>query len=131
MVYCHINKEMKDHVLWLITHGYAPNDICELFDISSRSVDRWKKNNHIHRSIIPTPNPLACHPHILNGDMTHDLYTLLQEAPEMYLSEIQDWIALAYEVHISKSALHTNILDAGITFKLLHRAAAECDEDFR
>jgi hypothetical protein len=70
-------------------------------------------------------------PRVLNGDMTHDLYTLLEEAPEMYLSEIQDWIALAYEVHISKSALHQNILDAGITFKLLRRAAAERDEDFR
>jgi len=63
--------------------------------------------------------------------MTHDLYTLLEDAPEMYLSEIQDWVALAHEVHISKSALHDNIRDAGISFKLLRRAAAERDEDFR
>jgi hypothetical protein len=63
--------------------------------------------------------------------MTHDLYTLLEEAPEMYLSEIQDWIALAHEVHISRAALHLNICDAGITFKLLRRAAAERDEDCR
>ena len=49
----------------------------------------------------------------------------------MYLGEIQDWIALAREVHISKSALHDNIRDAGISFKLLCRAAAERDEDFR
>jgi hypothetical protein len=63
--------------------------------------------------------------------MTHDLYTLLQEAPEMYLSEIQDWIALAFEVHISRAALHQNICNAGITFKLLRRAAAERDEDLR
>jgi len=63
--------------------------------------------------------------------MTHDLYTLLEEAPEMYLSEIQDWIALTHEVHISKSALHDNIRDAGISFKLLRRAAAERDEDYR
>ena len=49
----------------------------------------------------------------------------------MYLSEIQDWIALTHEVHISKSALHDNIRDAGISFKLLRRAAAERDEDYR
>src|SRR5258708_6351034 len=61
--------------------------------------------------------------------MTHDLYTLLEEAPEMYLSEIQDWIALSHEVHISKTVLHENICDAGITFKLLRKVAAECDED--
>ncbi len=48
----------------------------------------------------------------------------------MYLSEIQDWIALTHEVHISKAALHLNIRDAGISFKLLCRAAAEHDEDF-
>ena len=47
----------------------------------------------------------------------------------MYLSEIQDWIALVHKVHISRTALHVNIHNAGTTFKLLHRAAAECDED--
>ena len=74
---------------------------------------------------------MQSHPHILNGDITHDLYTLLEEAPKMYLSEIQDWITLTYEVHISISALHQNIRDSGITYKLLCRAAAERDEDFR
>ena len=68
---------------------------------------------------------------MLNSDMMHDLYTLLEEAPEMYLSEIQDWIALSHEVHVSKTTLHENIRDAGISFKLLHKAAAEHDEDQR
>jgi hypothetical protein len=76
MIYRHISKETKDHVLWLISHDYAPEDICELFDISSRSFARWKQNNHIHESAIPPPNLMQCRP----GDMTHDLYTLLEEA---------------------------------------------------
>ena len=63
--------------------------------------------------------------------MTHDLYTLLSEAPDMYLDEIQDWIALAYEVGISKCSLFRNIRDAGVTYKLLRKAAAERDEDAR
>src|SRR5229473_8215890 len=70
-------------------------------------------------------------PHLLNSDMMHDLYMLLEEALEMYLSEIQDWIALSHEVHISKTALHENIHDAGLSFKLLCRAVGERDEDFR
>ncbi len=41
---------------------------------------------------------MHCHPHILNPDMTHNLYTLLEEASEMYLYEIQEWIALTHEV---------------------------------
>ena len=131
MVYRHISKDLKERVLWLVSHEYAPEDICELFDISPSSIARWKQNNRIYGSVIPPPNPMQSRPRILNGDMTHDLYTLLEEAPEMYLSEIQDWIALTYEVHISISALHQNIRDAGITYKLLCRAAAERDEDFR
>ena len=131
MVYRHISKDLKERALWLISHDYAPEDISELFDISPSSIARWKQNCRVYGSIIPPPNPMQCRPRILNGDMTHDLYTLLEEAPEMYLREIQDWIALTYEVHISRSALHLNIRDAGITYKLLRRAAAERDEDFR
>jgi transposase len=130
MVYRHISKDMKERTLWLISHGYAPEDICELFDISQRSVTRWKQNDRLHGTVIPPPNPMQCRPCILNSDMMHNLYTLLEEPPEMYLSEIQDWIALSYEVHISKAALHMNIRDAGITFKVLRKAAVECDEDF-
>jgi transposase len=131
MVYRHISKDLKERALWLISHEYAPEDISELFDISSRSITRWKQNNRLYGSVIPPPNPMQCRPRILNSDMTHDLYTLLEEAPEMYLSEIQEWIALAFEVHISRAALHLNIRDAGISFKLLRRAAAERDEDLR
>ena len=63
--------------------------------------------------------------------MTHDLYTLLEEAPELYLDEIQEWLAVAHDVGISTSALHENLEDAGISYKLLRKAAAECDEDAR
>ena len=105
---------MKERVLWLISHEYVPEDVVELFDISQRSVARWRQNNRLYGSVIPPPNPMQCRPRILNADMTHDLYTLLEEAPEMYLSEIQDWIALTHEVHISKSELHDNIRDADI-----------------
>ncbi len=131
MVYCLISKDLKEHALWLISHGYAPEDICELFDISQRSIIRWKQNDRIHGSVVPPSNLIQCRPRILNNNMTHDLYTLLEEAPKMYLSEIQEWVALAYEVHISRAALHQNICNAGITYKLLHRAAAEHDEDFQ
>jgi hypothetical protein len=62
--------------------------------------------------------------------MIHDLYMLLEEAPEMYLSEIQDWIALSHQVHISKMVLHENICDARISFKLLHKVVAKHDKDY-
>ena len=49
----------------------------------------------------------------------------------MYLDEIQDWLAIAHDVRLSKTALFENIHDAGVTYKLLRKAAAEQDEDAR
>ena len=131
MVFRHISKDLKERALWLIAHEYAPDDICEFFDISQRSIARWRHNDRVHGSVIPPPNPMQSRPRLLNADMTHDLYTLLEEAPEMYLSEIQDWMALTHEVNISRPTLHENIRDAGLSYKLLRRAAGERDEDYR
>jgi hypothetical protein len=61
--------------------------------------------------------------------MTHDLVTLIKEAPEAFLDEIQDWLALVHDVGISQSALHENIWDCGLTYKMLQKAAAERDDE--
>src|SRR5260370_35939194 len=76
MVFRHISKDLKECALWLILHGYAPEDVCELFDISSSSVGRWKHNNRVYGSIIPPPNPIQCRSPILSGNMMDDLYRL-------------------------------------------------------
>ena len=123
-----ISKDVKERVLWLIDHQYAPDDIC---GISKRSIRHWKANYRIHGSVAPPPSPLQGRPRILNGDMTHDLNTLLLEVPELYLDEIQDWLAVAYQHCVSKSTLFRHIHDAGMTFKLLNRAAAERDDELR
>ena len=131
MVFRHISKNLKERALWLITYEYAPDDICEFFNISQRSIARWKHNDRIHGSVIPPPNPMQSHPCLFNANMTHNLYMLLEEAPEMYLSEIQDWMALTYEVNISRSTLHKNICNAELSYKLLRRAVEERDEDYQ
>ena len=46
----------------------------------------------------------------------------------MYLDELQDWLVLEHDVLISTTSLHDNIQDAGLTYKLLRRRAAERDE---
>ena len=97
--------------------------------MSPSSPKWWRRNDRIHGSVKPPTNPNHSQPHILNNNMLHDLYTLLSEAPDIYLDEIQDWIALAYKVGISKCSLFHNIHDAGATYKLLWKAAAERDED--
>jgi hypothetical protein len=41
------------------------------------------------------------------------------------------WLAIHHNIVISKSALHKNLEEAGLTRKLLHKIARECDELLR
>ncbi len=49
----------------------------------------------------------------------------------MFLQEIQEWIGIVHDTPISISSLHQNLRDAGLTYKLLRKAAAERDEALR
>ena len=51
--------------------------------------------------------------------------------PNMYLDEIQSWVGVHQEVGISKSSLNRLIEDVGFSYKSLHKAATERDEDER
>jgi hypothetical protein len=54
---------------------------------------------------------------------------MVSDAPKMYLDEIQDWVAVTQELGIGRTTLHKLILDAGMTYKVLWRAALERDEE--
>jgi len=85
---------------------YSVSDICEILDVSARSISWWKKSLLLHGTFTPPLNPIQGRPKILNATQTHDLFTLLKESPELYLDEIQDWIAVHHNLLISILALH-------------------------
>ncbi|KAJ7653528.1 hypothetical protein B0H17DRAFT_872135, partial [Mycena rosella] len=131
MVYRRISDDLKERALWLLEAGYITEEVCDLLGVSRRSLFRWKANQEDYNSVKPPYNPLQGRPRILNADQTHDLLTMLQEAPEMYLDEIQDWIAVTQDTGISRTAIHTLIHDSDLTYKILRCAASERDEDAR
>jgi hypothetical protein len=49
----------------------------------------------------------------------------------MFLDKLQDWLSLEHNVFILKMVLHDNVQEAGLSYKLLHRRAAEWDEVVR
>ena len=83
---------------------------------------------NIFGSVIPGHNPLQGCPSILNAERKNELFNLLDQAPEMFLDELQDWVALHHDAAIALSALHYIIKDVGLTFQMLHKAASERDE---
>ena len=131
MVFRCISQDVKERALWLLEHNYIPDNVADILGVSDRSIRRWENNMEQYGSVVPPPPLNRGRPRILNADMTHDLATLISEAPAMYLDEIQDWIAIVHDVGISITALHENIQDLGITYKVLHKAAVERDEEAR
>jgi len=53
------------------------------------------------------------------------LRELIRETPSLFLDEIGEWLALYHDVPISTTALHNNLRQLGLTYKLLRKAAAE------
>jgi transposase len=131
MVFRKISKDMKDRVIDLHYQGLVPQDICDLLGISPRSLSRWRHNQDLYGSSLPPPTHTAGRPRILSGEQVLSVCKQLNRAPEMYLDEIQDWVALTMQTSISKSALSMLIQDAGYSFKMLHKAASERDEEER
>jgi transposase len=128
MVFWRISEDLKLRALWLRGQGFISDDICYLLGISSRSLSQWQTNMNTFGSVIPAHNPLQGHPSILNAEQRNELFNLLDQAPEMFLDELQDWVALHHDAAITHSALHYIIQDAGLTFKMLHKATLERDE---
>ncbi|KAF8896914.1 hypothetical protein CPB84DRAFT_1681954 [Gymnopilus junonius] len=123
MVFRHISKDIKEWVMVLLEGGWIPENAAEVFGVSEWSIYQWQRNLEMHSSVVPPRNPSQGRPRLLNADMTHDLSTLMAEAPKMFLDEIQDWLALTHDVNISKPTLHENIHDCSLTYKMLHKAA--------
>ena len=131
MVYKLISKDLKNRALWLLEHDYIPTDVSDIFGVSERSILRWRANQAQYGTVIPPPQAVRGCARILNSDMTCNLFMLIEESPELFLDEIQEWFAIAYDTGISRTTLHDNIRDCGLTYKLLRKAAAERDDDRR
>jgi len=128
MVYRKISEDLKNRAITLYDQGLIPDDISNLLGISTRSLARWRSNQAVYGSIIPPPTYRSGRLRILDAEQVLSISEQLERAPELYLDEIQDLVALKLQTVISRSALAELIRDAGFSYKMLHKAAAERDE---
>ncbi|KZP06306.1 hypothetical protein FIBSPDRAFT_764652, partial [Athelia psychrophila] len=75
----HISKDIKDRALYVLFEGYIIEDVCDIFDVSERSLCRWRATWEARGSVIPPHQPIQGRPRILNADHTHDLLTLMEK----------------------------------------------------
>jgi transposase len=131
MPFRHISRDFKVHAMELYEQGHLPDDICNILGVSRDSFSRWRENLEVHGDVIPAHNPTQGRPCTLDAYQIESLVELVQQALELYLDEIQEWLAVTHDVGLSRSAIDQLLRDAGLTYKMLQKAAIERDEFHR
>src|SRR5271155_5425002 len=92
--------------------------------------------HHLYRGLLtPTVarplSGLADRPQLIVHGVLSAIKEVYNNKADVYLNELCWWLAIHHNVAISKSALQQNLMDAGLTRKLLHKIARERDEEAR
>ena len=124
MIFWKISADMKEHALHLLTEGWELPEIADVLSVSLKSIGWWADNYDQHGTVIP-PSYHQGRRRLLNAEAISGLKELIDESPELYLDEIGEWLALYHDIPMSRTALHDNLRDLGITRKIMHRQAAE------
>ena len=130
MVYRRISPDMKHRALQLLQEGWYINDIAEMFAVSKKSIDRWTDNYEECGNVALTSVNRGRR-RLLDPAMLEDIQGLIAKCPSVMLEEISEWLAIHHDQPISTSALSQNLIDAGYSYKMLRRAAAERDNAAR
>jgi len=130
MVFRHISPDMKRRALQLLDAGWYDQEVADVLGVSTNSIGRWveKYANIAKHGQVDSCSHLRGRRRLLLAQALEDIRELIHENPILFLDEIREWIALNHDQPVSTTALHNNLRDLGLTWKLLRKVAAERDD---
>ena len=131
MVYRKISSDLKECALRLWELGWSMEDVCQLFSVSPRSLQRWCALFEDIGQVVRPPSPLVGRTRLITRACMNAIETLLQAHPETYLDELVWWLAIHHDLAISKATLQKTLEEVGLTHKRLQKIAAERNEELR
>jgi transposase len=96
--------------------------------VSHVSIYHWQVVFDEHSTVNQPPSPLVRRTRTLARALLTTCHMLFEEDSNIYLDEVVYWLAICHDIVISTSTLSRNLLEAGLTRKMLHKIAAEHDE---
>lgn len=102
-------------------------DICAALVVSPASMYRWRSIFDEIGSVARPASGLCGRPQIIRLAAFQDCHCIYAESSNIYLNELQWYLAIYHDIAISISALQATLQKAGLTCKLLHKTAAERD----
>lgn len=128
MVNCCISPDRKYCALDLWNHGWDTLNICDALCVSRASLYHWEAIFREHGNVIRPPSPLIGRTRIIAQATLTAIHTLYKQESDLYLNELVTFLAIEHSIIVSTSTLSRNLLEAGLTHKILHKLASECDE---
>lgn len=128
MVNCCISPDRKYCALDLWNRGWDTLKICDALCVSRASLYRWEATFQEHGNVIQPPSPLIGRTRIIARATLTAIHTLYKQESDLYLNKLVTFLAIEHGIIVSTSTLSQNLLEAGLTRKILHKLASECDE---
>jgi len=126
-----ISPDLKECALRLWELGWDLDLISESLCVSQASMYRWRNIFAEFLSVTRPRSGIVGCPRILVRAVVTAIKEVYNNEADAYLDELIWWLAIHHDIAISRSALHKNLQDAGLTRKLLHKIARERDEEAR
>ena len=126
-----ISEDIKLCALRLWASGWLEADICEALQVSRSSLFRWQSLHEEFGRPVNPPSPIRGRSRIIARAIIEEVHRLHASDPDMYLDELQYWLALHHDIAISIPALQRNLTETGLTRKLLLKIASERDQQLR
>jgi transposase len=120
-----ISTDLKDAALRLWELGWEEKDIMQGLVVSRASLYRWKRLFEETGSTAKPPSPLCGRPRIITHAVLSACLDIYQKEPDVYLDKLRWHLTINHDICISISALQKNLVDVGLTRKLLHCIARE------
>jgi transposase len=131
MVNRRISTDLKECALRLWENGWEELEIIQGLCVSRSSIYRWRRLFNELGSVNRPPSPLRGRARIICRAVLTAVHDIYKNEPDLYLDELVFWLAIHHDITISKSGLHKNLEEAGLTRKLLHKIAQERDKQLR
>ena len=126
-----ISADLKDCALKLWEAGWHWLNIFYALSVSPASLYQWRLIFEEFRTTTKPASPLIGWPCLITLAILTAVKELYENHPDTYIDELQWFLAVHHDIPISISALHDNLEKAGLTCKILHKIACECDVQTR
>jgi hypothetical protein len=128
MVNRKIGPDLKECALRLWELGWEKDIIFESLGVSRASVYQWQSIFAEHNSVLKPCLPLVGWPCIIIRAVMTAIKEVYNNEADVYLDELTWWLAIHHNIVISCSGLQENLINVGLTWKLLHKIGSEQDE---